>query len=507
MTKLSTSRGRRSLASAVGRVEIESKSQIRDYRRKKEEYWQKEGARLALELFHDAARRVPAYADFLKKNKVRSNSVRTITDFQKVPETNKENYIRAYRPAERTFDGNFSAHSIIAASSGTSGAATLWPRGNEQELIAARTHLTLFKELYEIDALKSLVVIGFPMGIYVSGVATALPSFLLSLAHPNVTVLTAGNNKESILSVLPDVSRHYDQIILCGHPFFIKEVLEDGKERGIDWSSPKVRTFFCSEGFTEEWRTYVSDLIPGSIPVRDVLSTYGSTELLLMGYETPQTIAIRRQFEKQSQLSNKIFSSQSPPSLFQYDPRLRYIEGSDGELLFTSKGTMPLIRYNLHDSGTVTSISALTKALGKQTVASSWKPWTLPVIALHGRSDMTLVFNAVNIYPEQIHHVLNHTQFLSSFTGRFKLEKQYHEGMKTRFAVHVEMRHDAPQTAELKTTLEREIVQVLLSQNLEYRDASSKLGANAMHPHVELHTYADPRFFPAGVKPRYIVSS
>ncbi len=42
--------------------------------------WQKRGETRALELFHAAAERVPAYKDFLKKNKVKPDEIKIIND-------------------------------------------------------------------------------------------------------------------------------------------------------------------------------------------------------------------------------------------------------------------------------------------------------------------------------------------------------------------------------------------------------------------------------------------
>ena len=45
------------------------------------EAWEREGQKRALQVFHAAARRVPAYKDFLKKHHVQHEKVRTIKDF------------------------------------------------------------------------------------------------------------------------------------------------------------------------------------------------------------------------------------------------------------------------------------------------------------------------------------------------------------------------------------------------------------------------------------------
>ena len=47
-------------------------------------FYAEQGAKRALQLFHDAAERVPAYKDFLKKAKIDHQHVRTIADFASI---------------------------------------------------------------------------------------------------------------------------------------------------------------------------------------------------------------------------------------------------------------------------------------------------------------------------------------------------------------------------------------------------------------------------------------
>src|SRR3989344_3851021 len=105
----------------------------RELQKKPESFWRHEGEKKALTLFHHAAKRVPAYADFLKKNHIKSEQVRSIADFQNVPITTKKNYISEYPLEARSWDGALSRHKIIAVSSGTSGEPKFWPRGLHEE--------------------------------------------------------------------------------------------------------------------------------------------------------------------------------------------------------------------------------------------------------------------------------------------------------------------------------------------------------------------------------------
>src|SRR5579884_3005850 len=117
---------------------------------------EKEGFEKALRLFHEAALRVPAYKDFLKKNRVRHQSIRSSKDFASLPITTKKNYIQEYPLHLRSWDGKLTNNSLLAMSSGTTGAPTLWPRGGEQEAEAIFVHEFLFQELFDIDKVRTL---------------------------------------------------------------------------------------------------------------------------------------------------------------------------------------------------------------------------------------------------------------------------------------------------------------------------------------------------------------
>ena len=53
-------------------------------------------AKNGLNLFHEMSMDVPAYKDFLRKNKFDPLRVKTIEDLKNVPIINKDNYLRRY---------------------------------------------------------------------------------------------------------------------------------------------------------------------------------------------------------------------------------------------------------------------------------------------------------------------------------------------------------------------------------------------------------------------------
>ncbi|HUO55851.1 MAG TPA: hypothetical protein VMU27_00215 [Candidatus Paceibacterota bacterium] len=479
-----------------------------DVRRLDSSSWERIGSQRALKLFKSAAEGIPAYKDFLKKHRINPKNI-TAADFSTIPETTKENYIKAYPLEARSWGGTLHSHRILAVSSGTSGEPTLWPRGREQEREAIAIHEFIYGQLFAIDKYQTLLVIGFPMGLYVSGVATALPSFAISHIHSNLTIATVGNQKEQVLTLLEHVGDSYEQIVLVGHPFFLKDVLESGKQRGIKWRSWRMRMLSCSEGFTEVWREYVSSIL-GKHSTDIFFNTYGSSEFLLMGFENPFTIAIRKAAESSEALSKRLFGSAEPPGLFQFNPLSRFIESNGTNLLVTANSGIPLIRFNQHDVGRVYGFDTIQRQLrgvasiSKHLRDNLWKPWRLPFVTLFGRSDRTLIFYAANIYPEHISLALGSKPYLSRLTGKFSMRKSYTSSMDQQMHIVIELRRGVPKNRKLAAKLTTSIVTMLEKINMEYLFLRNNLDKDIV-PRVELRTYQDPEYFPPGHKPKFIV--
>ncbi|HEX8201870.1 MAG TPA: hypothetical protein VF590_15445, partial [Isosphaeraceae bacterium] len=67
--------------------------------------WEDQGRAHALRTFREAARRVPAYRDFLARHGVDPIAIRTAADFAAVPPTDKTNYIERYPLEALAWDG------------------------------------------------------------------------------------------------------------------------------------------------------------------------------------------------------------------------------------------------------------------------------------------------------------------------------------------------------------------------------------------------------------------
>jgi phenylacetate-CoA ligase len=486
------------------------KFKIQDYEKqlahKNQVFWQQQGEKQALKTFHLAAEQVPAYKDFLKKQKIEHSKIKTIADFKLVPTTDKQNYISYYPLKTRSWGGEIALSKITASSSGTTGNSNYWPRGGEQEFEAAINHELIYRNFFNIHKTSTLLIVGFPVGVYVSGMATVLPSWLIAQKY-RINLVSTGNNKSEVLKAIKNLSPNFEQTIIIGHPFFLKDVLETGKSEGIDWKDVRIKLMMCSEGFNESWREYVLWQAGIKNKFNNCISTYGSSEMLLMGIETPLSVLIKDLVEKNPAINFKIFDRRHAPSIFQYNPTQKYIEHSGRELIFTSQSGLPLIRFNLKDSGVTFSFSegqALLKEYHPTSLKRQIQPvWQLPFLALWGRSDQTIIFYAANIYPDHIHAALNRKKFLPLITGKFAMRKAYLKNMDEFLEINVELKNKIKGSRELTSKIGEGITAALTEINKEYNDAQKKFGKKVL-PKIKLWPYNHKKYFRPGLKPKYI---
>lgn len=464
----------------------------------------KRGNEKALRLFHETAERVPAYKDFLSRHGVEHEHIRTLEDYKHVPETDKENYVAHYDYKQRLWDGETRAVNLMAVSSGTTGEPTKWMRNGYQDYNAAIIHELIYKYIFSIDTQRTLLIIGFPMGMYVSGVATLLPSWLVSEKGYDMTVVSPGNNKNQALQIIKAASADFQQILLCGHPFFIKDVIESGVRQGVAWRKIPIRFVMASEGFSESWREYVLNQVGVRDALSSAISLYGTSDMLIIGFETPLSIALRRMFEKNHFDLKGHFRDRTVPNIFQYNPEDKFIEvDDDGSLVFTSNGSAPLIRYKIHDRGGVIEHSKVHARLLESPEYTGVRHWKLPFVYLDGRSDNTVILNGANVYPQHIHNALDRAELHDILTGKFALQKRYDKNMNAHLDIYVERTAHARKKFSVKKLTDT-VHASLIKMNSEYADAYKHASTN-IAPRLYVKEYQDTDYFPVGVKPKYIL--
>lgn len=464
----------------------------------------------ALHVFDQMSQHVPAYKDFLAKNKINPKKIKTQEDLQSVPPIDKQNYLRQYPLADLCIDGSLEKAKVISVSSGSTGDPFFWVHGHAQHLEGAAIHKNIFERIFNAQYHRTLVVICFSMGTWVAGPFTMLSTINIKSNYP-LNVLTPGIDKEDAIKGIKKLYSNYDKIIIAGYPPFVKDVLEESLHHQIDWRKKSLSLLLAGENFSEEWRDYVhkelfiNDVLHGSVNI------YGTADATILGHETPLSILIRRIYNKHPGLMQDILKTTLMPTLVQYYPQRRYFEQVGNELVFSSNTGIPLCRYNIHDTGKIFTLDDLTrpikdevdKALHSTKLNSLYYWRRLPFVTVNGRKDLTITIYAVLIYPENIKAALESEGLRHKVTGKFTMETKYHPDMDQYFEVEVELKRNVKESNRLHQRIKEEIITRLQKMNAEYRKLHKSVG-NRAEPVVTLFEYGTQPIGKVGVKHAWV---
>ncbi|MFD0576990.1 phenylacetate--CoA ligase family protein [Dactylosporangium darangshiense] len=449
-------------------------------------------AERAAALFREVAATVPAYAEFLAEH-----GASTGTPFGELPLVTKESYLRRYPLASRCRHGRLEDSDTIAVSSGSSGRPTVWPRSVVDELAVARRFEDALVHSFGGHERRTLVVVCFALGSWVGGMYTAAACRHLAAKGYPVTVATPGNSVEEILRVVAELSPGYEQTVLAGYPPFVKNVVDEGARRGVDWAAYGIRMLLAGEVFSEEWRELMGRRAGMSQPDHDSVSLYGTADAGVLGNETPLSVRVRRFLAAEPAAARELFGDSRLPTLVQYDPMIRYFEAVDGTLLFTGDGGVPLIRYHIADEGGLLSRDELV-AFCRRHGFDPGDGDDRPFVYVFGRSLFTVSYFGANIYPENVAAALDHPGLADDITGKFVMQVRTDADEERRFCVAVERAPDRPaaEAAELADAIRTTLVRL----NSEF---ANYVPAAYQTPVVEVRDPGDPEYFPVGVKHRY----
>jgi phenylacetate-CoA ligase len=465
-------------------------------------------ASAVVSLFHDMAATVPAYKDFLTHHGVNPEEYQKIEDFQRLPQLTKENYLQRYPLADLCRHGELQTCDMIAVSSGSTGKPTFWPRFFADEMQIATRFEQVFHDSFYADTRRTLAVICFSLGTWVGGMYTTnCCRYLASKGYP-ITVVTPGNNREEIFRVIQELGSCFEQVVLLGYPPFLKDIIDTGLTRGITWQQYQIKLVMAGEVFSEEWRSLVGERVGSQNPCYDSVSLYGTADAGVLGNETPLSICIRRFLAQNPEAARALFGESRLPTLVQYDPTSRFFEVKDGTLLFSGDNGIPLVRYNILDTGGIMSYDAMVQFLAKY----DFDPVTelekmggrgirsLPFVYVFGRSNFTVSYFGANIYPENVTVGLEQPVIREWVTGKFVLQVQ-EDADKNRFlSVVVELAPSVEGGEEKKQTITSSILTQLKRLNSEF---ANYVPPEYQTPKVALAPTGDPEYFPVGVKHRY----
>jgi phenylacetate-CoA ligase len=434
----------------------------------------------ALSLFYDAARRVPAYRNFLERHSIRPESIETIDDFQKLPRTDKPSYFSQYSLKELSWDGKLSSARYISTSSGSTGVPFFWPRGVAQDTATGLIFKKIYEDIFEIEGGKALFVNSFGLGAWIAGFEFYNATKWVGDSGTNVTIVTPGIDREEALRQIKKLTPLYPTIILAGYPPFIKDIIEEGETLGIDWKAIDIRLLVAGEAVSIIWKNKLLARIGKSYA--HFVNVYGMAECGVVAHDTPVSQLLREHADK---LPVGLINTQDGlpvTGMYQFNPSVRYFESAPGEALaLTANAGLPLIRYDTRDTGGILERST-TDLLGEafrseaERLGIDLNSWLLPFIYLNGRKDLSISLYALMIYVENVKYALEASAYAPLLSGLFTMSVEHTPKMDQEFRITVELENDkAPRGLAL--SLAKEIIGKLCAVNSEYAKLYNSLGA------------------------------
>lgn len=483
---------------------------------RKSAFWEKLRERRALALFHDAARRIPAYKDFLHKHHIEHSKIRTFKDFALVPPVSKKNYLRQYSLRELTWDGTLAAPLVWTATSGSTGEPVYFPRGRALDEQYAEIVESFLANGVNDGGRGTLVIVCFGMGVWIGGLITYSAYEIAARRNDlPLTIITPGINKKEIFNALHNLAPHFSQTILAGYPPFIKDILDDAKRQGVDAKKLNLRLHFAAEAFTENFRDYLGEVGHLKNVLLDTMNIYGSADIGAMAFETPLSILIRRLAVagKGKQLFGSIFPNASKtPTLTQYHPSAIAFESPEGEILLTGNSAVPLVRYAIGDHGGAMSFAEIEKkfsdagiALRGAAIRHGLKKYILelPFVFVYERMDFSTTLYGLQIYPEHIREALITPGVKKFVTGKLMMETKFSKKHDQYLEVNLEMRPRVKMSKKIKETALKAIVENLDKVNSEFRELHRFLGKRAL-PQLIFWPAEDAKYFRPGVKQKWV---
>lgn len=432
-------------------------------------------------LEQDMKKNIKAYRSFLKnKNKF----------------INKKNYLTKYPLTSLIPDESYDYIKMISVSSGSSGEPFFWPRGEYLELETTFLYELILKDCFQIDKNKTLLINAYSMGMYVAGVFTLNACLRIALRGYPLSIINPGISLEDVLRIITEMGKYYDQIIICGYPPFIKDVIEDGIRQKINWGAYNLKFIFGAESISEDWRSYLFKRAKIKDYYHSSINTYGSADAAILGHETPFSILIKTICSGNQDLLNKVFNGKLVSTFIQYHPNLKYFENNNNELLFSCVGGIPLFKYRIHDAGNIISFSKMVQILNDNGInilkiakEEKIEIWKLPFIVLYGKSDQTITIYGLNVYPQTVRTALESYELMDYVTARMTMQTKYNRLRNQYIEIIIELQKNIKPAPELKLLILEIIFKTLIKYNYEYKTLYEKLGEK-VKPRIVLVPYA-----------------
>jgi phenylacetate-CoA ligase len=486
---------------------------LRFIRTKRSAFWEKERQTHSLRLFHRAAHEVPAYKDFLKKNRIDPVKIKTPTDFGSVPTINKKNYLRQYPLEKLMWPQEFRGPLTWTATSGSTGEPFYFSRSSQLDW-----EYSLIAEMYfQNNRLTlegpTLVLVCLGMGVWIAGLLN-YEAFRIAAERGGypISILTPGINKGEIFKALKNLAPHFRQTILLGYPPFLKDLIDEAPSIGINLKKLNIRFLSGAEAFTENFRDYLVKKAHARSLYFDTLNIYGSADIGSMAFETPTAILIRRLSAKYQRVADDLFPNiRRTPTLAQYNPLFINFEAPHGEITLSGDSAIPLLRYEIGDNGGILSMDEIQTILKKHGVDLAHEAnsvcinaiCNLPFVYVYERNDFAVSLYGLKIYPEGVREALLDPSLTSYITGKFTMEVKFDSRQNQYWMLHLELRNDKKKSNALKERTLRIVLAHLRKTNSEFKELANHLQQRAF-PKIAFWPYESIEYFRPGIKQKWV---
>lgn len=496
---------------------IDSEKIFSQIRTKSDSFWRTSLGKNSLALFAQAAHSVPAYKEYLKKSNIQPSKIKTQADFEKVPPMTKKEYLSGNSLAEMCWPDTLRNKLVFTSTSGSTGEPFYFPRGRDLDW----QYSVLLEQFLNNTSAKgesTLIVVCFGMGVWIGGLIT-YHAFELVNERGNhaVSLITPGVNKKEIFAALKNVAPSFDNVILCGYPPFIKDVIDEGPAHEIDWKKFKMKTLFAAESFTESFRDYIVENAGIKNALTDTMNIYGSAELGAMANETPLSILVRRLALANKTVYNQLFVDvDRTPTLAQFNPNFIQFEAIEKTILVTGNNALPLIRYAIGDHGGVLSFNEVVEIFTKKGIDLLAEAKTagiskeaihkLPFVYVYERADLSTKLYGAIIYPEFIKEALSHKELEKFVTGKFTMFTNFTDQQDEYLEINVELKQNAAATMELERMTTKVISDTLKARSAEHKN-NAQMMADKVEPRIVFWNHEDPEHFRVGIKQKWVKRS
>lgn len=482
---------------------------------KDEAFWMRLRASRPLALFHEAAVRVPAYKDFLHRHRIDHKKIKTWSDFQLVPTISKKSYLRQYPLEKLCWDGNLAKPMVYAATSGSTGSPFYFPRSHQLDWESSIVHEMFFTDNCRQHE-STLALVCFGMGVWIGGLITYKAfEILAQRGQYPISILAPGINKAEIFHALKRLAPQYKQAILIGYPPFIKDIIDEAPQHGIDIKALHMRFLFATEGFSESFRDYMAKKAGIKNLYLDTLNIYGSADIGTMAFETPTAILARRLAMRDQKSFEKLFSQiEKTPTLAQYNPLYTTFEATPhGEICLTGNNNIPLIRYAIGDRGGVLSYGEIVghfKEYGINFCKEADKVGIgnvisrLPFVYVYERADFSTKLYGAAIHTEHIRGALQDSSVADLLTGKSTMLTKHDEKHNQYLEINIELKPFVKTSATLKKKVANVILRELLQKNSEYRNNYNTMGRRVA-PKLLFWPAGDSRYFSNTAKQKWVI--